>query len=315
MINPNPSDDRARAGPGAAHGDALILSPEQAQAVVRLVEAAPAVRRRYQFFVWTQSQMQALLPHQLLVCGAYQRQRRALVLDAFHSVVLSTRLLQQLTDGSSPLQTALLNAWISGRGRPRAVALAQLGGAAADDAQLLGRELGCHHLLVHGVSRPQRLNEVESLFVLGAGGEASDSQQVQRLECLELMLPHLHSTWQRTAATEHDLQMQGVPTVVQAHLRGGAAVPQRTQSVVTAREQQILRWVREGLSNHAIAEVLGISPLTVKNHIQKILRKLHAGNRAQAVAQALAQHLIDAAEPPERTPKSPPPAPTSDTAS
>ena len=303
MIAPSPPDERARAGPATLHGDAGILSPEQAQAVVRLVEAAPAVRRRYQFFVWTQSQMQALLPHQLLVCGAYQRQRRALALDAFHSVVLSTRLLQQLTDSASPLQTALLNAWIGGRGRPCAVPLALLGGVAADDAQLLRRELGCSHLLVHGVSRPQRLKEVESLFVLGASGEASDRQQAQRLDCLELMLPHLHSTWQRTAATEQDLQGQGVPTVVAAHLRDSPAPPQRPQGMVTAREQQILRWVREGLSNHAIAEVLGISPLTVKNHIQKILRKLHAGNRAQAVAQALALHLIDAAEPPERGPK------------
>lgn len=315
MIDPRTPDECARAGPGTLHGDAAILSPEQAQAVVRLVEAAPAVRRRYQFFVWTQSQMQALLPHQLLVCGAYQRQRRALVLDAFHSVVLSTRLLQQLTDCAGPLQTALLDAWINGRGSPRTVALAQLGGAAADDAQLLRRELGCNHLLVHGVSRPQRLNEVESLFVLGTSGDASDLQQRQRLQCLELMLPHLHSTWQRTAATEQDLQAQGVPTVVPAHLRDGATPPQRPHSVVTAREQQILRWVREGLSNQAIAEVLGISPLTVKNHIQKILRKLHAGNRAQAVAQALAQHLIDAAEPPERTAQPPPSTPTSDAAS
>ena len=78
---------------------------------------------------------------------------------------------------------------------------------------------------------------------------------------------------------------------------------------MTAREQQILRWVREGLSNQQIAEVLDISPLTVKNHVQKILRKLNAGNRAQAVAQALALHLIDAAEPPERAPKGPPPVP------
>lgn len=65
---------------------------------------------------------------------------------------------------------------------------------------------------------------------------------------------------------------------------------------VTERERQILRWVRDGKSNQQIADVLGIGPLTVKNHIQKILRKLGAGNRAQAVAQALARNLIDAAE-------------------
>jgi DNA-binding NarL/FixJ family response regulator len=39
-----------------------------------------------------------------------------------------------------------------------------------------------------------------------------------------------------------------------------------------------------GLSNVAIGGKLAISPLTVKNHMQKILRKLHVRNRTQAAA-------------------------------
>ena len=89
-------------------GDPLILDTAQAQAIVRLVESAPAVRRRYQFFVWTQSQMQALLPHQLLVCGAYQRQQRAVVMDIFHNIVLPPEVLQPLTGPDSPLVEALV---------------------------------------------------------------------------------------------------------------------------------------------------------------------------------------------------------------
>jgi len=38
---------------------------------------------------------------------------------------------------------------------------------------------------------------------------------------------------------------------------------------------------------------LNISPFTVKNHVQKILRKLGAANRAQALACAMNQHLLD----------------------
>jgi DNA-binding NarL/FixJ family response regulator len=50
--------------------------------------------------------------------------------------------------------------------------------------------------------------------------------------------------------------------------------------------------VREGKSNPQIGLHLGISPLTVKNHVQKLLHKLGATNRAQAVAIAMAQHLL-----------------------
>jgi transcriptional regulator EpsA len=288
--------------PPAAH-DALLLSAEQGQAVVRLVEAAPDVRRRYQFFVWTQSQMQALVPHQVLVCGAYQRQRRALVLDAFHNIVLAPEVLQALTDPQSPLVAALVQCWVDGRGRPRALDLARLDAGAAEAAQGLRAGLGYSHLLVHGVARPQRPSEIESLFIFG--GMGSGAVLAQRCTWLDLMLPHLHSTWQRVAATELELQRPAASAApVPARLRDDAPPPPPRGSV-TERERQILRWVREGKSNQAVAEILGISPLTVKNHIQKILRKLGAGNRAQAVAQALAQNLIDAATPPEQgvTPK------------
>lgn len=51
--------------------------------------------------------------------------------------------------------------------------------------------------------------------------------------------------------------------------------------------------MRDGKSNQAISNELGISALTVKNHVQKILRKLGAANRAQAVAKALMMNVFN----------------------
>jgi DNA-binding CsgD family transcriptional regulator len=39
--------------------------------------------------------------------------------------------------------------------------------------------------------------------------------------------------------------------------------------------------------------ILKISPLTVKNHVQKILRKLDVLNRTQAVGKALALRVLN----------------------
>ena len=282
--------------------DSQILSAEQAQAVVRLVEAAPSVRRRYQFFVWAQSQVQILLPHQLMVCGAYQRHRKAVVFDAFHNIVLPPDVLDSLTHADSPLVAALTRHWVDGRGQPRALDLARLDAEATNAAQGLRSSMGYTHLLVHGVARPQRPLEIESLFIFGGIGAAA--LLAQRNACLDLVLPHLHSTWQRVTSTELELQRPSQAPPAAAD-RPRSDAPPAPRGSVTDRERQILRWVREGKSNQQIAEVLGISPLTVKNHVQKILRKLGAGNRAQAVAQALAQNLIDAATPPVQvsTPK------------
>lgn len=52
---------------------------------------------------------------------------------------------------------------------------------------------------------------------------------------------------------------------------------------LTTREKEILLWIAEGKSNPEIGKILTISPLTVKNHVQKILKKLNVVNRAQAI--------------------------------
>jgi DNA-binding NarL/FixJ family response regulator len=63
--------------------------------------------------------------------------------------------------------------------------------------------------------------------------------------------------------------------------------------LVTDREVEILRLVQQGKSNHEIGAALGISPLTVKNHVQKIYRKLSVQNRAHAVSRGISLRLLD----------------------
>jgi len=43
---------------------------------------------------------------------------------------------------------------------------------------------------------------------------------------------------------------------------------------------------------HRDRTILEISPLTVKNHVQKILRKLNVQNRTQAVGKAMALRIL-----------------------
>ena len=56
---------------------------------------------------------------------------------------------------------------------------------------------------------------------------------------------------------------------------------------LTAREQQILELIAEGLTNRQISSDLIISESTVENHIHHIFVKLRISNRAQAVAHAI----------------------------
>ena len=62
---------------------------------------------------------------------------------------------------------------------------------------------------------------------------------------------------------------------------------------LTAREKEILRWVKEGKSTWEISAILGISQNTVQFHMRNILQKLNVTKRSHALAIALGNKLID----------------------
>ncbi|MFF3498009.1 response regulator [Streptomyces sp. NPDC003247] len=73
------------------------------------------------------------------------------------------------------------------------------------------------------------------------------------------------------------------PAVPAAH--GG---PER----LSAREREVLALVARGLTNTEIAETLGLSPLTAKTHVSRIMGKLGARDRAQLVIIAYESGLV-----------------------
>jgi DNA-binding CsgD family transcriptional regulator len=80
------------------------------------------------------------------------------------------------------------------------------------------------------------------------------------------------------------------PTVVSFSRRPGLAatgpiaMAQESDNGLTAREQEILVLVSTGATNLQIAERLVLADSTVKSHVKRILRKLHAANRAEAAS-------------------------------
>jgi len=61
---------------------------------------------------------------------------------------------------------------------------------------------------------------------------------------------------------------------------------------LSAREMEILKCITRGQSNKEIAQQLGISRQTVKNHMTSILRKLAVNDRTQAAVYALRRGWI-----------------------
>lgn len=64
------------------------------------------------------------------------------------------------------------------------------------------------------------------------------------------------------------------------------------QTLLSAREQEILRYMAGGFSNKEIADAVFLAEGTVKNHVSTILAKLNCRDRTQAVLRGLQIGLI-----------------------
>lgn len=155
----------------------------------------------------------------------------------------------------------------------------------------------------------------------GAGGIAAVKRLAPRTRVLMLTAAEQRSVLQEAMDAGCDgfvTKRHSVATViaaVEAVLRGetpispdvaGGLVGRRSVAVggdLTRREADVLRLIGAGLANQDIADELRISVNTVRNHVQRVLTKLDAHSKLEAVAIAARNGLIGSdRERPDRSP-------------
>ena len=100
----------------------------------------------------------------------------------------------------------------------------------------------------------------------------------------EEALGGVHEVSLETSTNRHPPAAVDEPDAVGAAPRVLARALRSARDVLTNREVEILELMAQGRTNAAIAAQLVISEGTVKQHVKHILRKLRAGNRAEAVS-------------------------------
>ncbi|MEU0603048.1 response regulator transcription factor [Streptomyces sp. NPDC006393] len=97
----------------------------------------------------------------------------------------------------------------------------------------------------------------------------------------------------RTVAAGDALLSPG-PTarLIARFLRSPAAPVTGGPDCLSDREREVLTLVARGLTNTEIGEALGVSPLTAKTHVSRIMGKLGARDRAQLVIVAYESGLV-----------------------
>ncbi|WP_333779010.1 response regulator transcription factor [Streptomyces sp. IBSBF 3136] len=94
------------------------------------------------------------------------------------------------------------------------------------------------------------------------------------------------------AAGEALLSPGPTARLIERFLRSPSAPPTAGPECLSERERQVLTLVARGLNNTEIAEALGLSPLTAKTHVSRIMGKLGARDRAQLVVVGYESGLV-----------------------
>jgi transcriptional regulator EpsA len=266
-------------GPGSRESELLaasgarLLDPQLLEGLLLNVDTSFRVHTRPQLFGWAQGMLQNLVRHELLLCALREGRPMTYQVDCFASPWIDSDRVRGLFQQDVELVAELVRRWVAAEFHP--VVCAVSGPEALAHGRFAGElhGIGADSVMVHGTY--DSLGKPVSLFVLAA---VPGDLGPEHAFLLELIVPFLHLAWMRSQLAR---PLEDVHAA--AH----------TADVLTAREKEILRWIHLGKSNFEIGTILGISPLTVKNHVQKILRKLNVRNRTQAVGRALALHLLE----------------------
>ncbi len=255
-------------------GSPALLDPLELESLKLIMDASLRVHARPHFFSWTQGLLQNLLKHEALLCALRSAEPISFPfhVESFSTSPLDPALLSDMFRQDTSMVPHIIRTWEENSFRP---VVFETGNASPFAQSALWREfnrIGADAVVAHGTY--DALGKPASFFIFACQSQTMGPRQVY---CVELIVPFLHQAWVRT---QIDRSVEG-------------AVEQPTgASLLTSREREILKWIHLGKSNIEIGTILEISPLTVKNHVQKILRKLNVQNRTQAVVKALALRIL-----------------------
>lgn len=251
--------------------NSVRLTSHDLEHLIVTIETSLVINKRHQFFLWAQGALQGFIPHETLFCAFGDIGRMRFKHETFSRRVLDPQLEQQVGDPANGLLPRIIDDWLRGGSVPWL--LSPDGDGHVGRRQLLADLSRCEfgHVAAHGAKEVK--GDFGSFFVF-VGLPSLPSAREAYL--LELLMPYLHMALYRMLAKESSGKSDDVAAV----------------TLLSKREIQVLHWVKGGKTNQEIGQILGISPPTVKNHLQNIMRKLNVNNRAQAVGKATTLRLV-----------------------
>ena len=135
-----------------------------------------------------------------------------------------------------------------------------------------------------GIKTMQKLKKIDSrvpIIILTAFGDIPTAVEAVKQGAYDFI----------TKPPEFDKLITIIKRAVEMRRPKMEAMKRKTP-VLSNREKEVLKWLKEGKRSWDISRILQISRNTVNFHIKNLFKKLNVVNRTQAVSEAMRQGII-----------------------
>ncbi len=249
--------------------DEMTLEGEEPARLAAVIDSSLRVLNEPQFFSWSQGELQYLLSHEILICGISSGSDSKMRYYRYSSTrYFRLEHFNEVCDPENGL-FALMMGLTRKTGRPCVLGPGvSIGGC--DPAWLpLLDSCELRNVAAYGLSGSD--GQLKSYFCFA---RISEELCPRIMYLIEVLTPILEATLSR----------------VVAGIKGQTHFPDA--GLLSKREIEVLHFVMAGKTNQVIAEEMFLSPLTIKNHVQNIMKKLKVKSRGHAVTKGFKLGLL-----------------------
>jgi transcriptional regulator EpsA len=260
------------------------LSMHELGAFLKIIQDSLVVRSHENLFHWLHDEVQAFLPHDILI-AAWGDFYLGLVHTDVVSYLPGIRTTEVSQEELLPFLFGMFGLWVDSERTPLLFPIDEETFHFKKGHETTDLEKALTHMrsaLVQGIKDERGRHDC--LYVVLS---ANATFEPRAIRAMEILLPyidvalrqvvHLPAQYPDTPDPKDEIELAGM-----------AMEPDTLKEVddfgLSAREHEIMHWVAMGKTNPEIGSILNISSFTVKNHLQRIFRKIDVMNRAQAVA-------------------------------
>jgi len=235
-----------------------------------LMQESLHIRSHFELMLWLQGNLQAYIPHEVMI-AAWGDFSLGLIYVDIVSALPGVRTGKISGADITSLLQNFYKYWLDHSKSPFTLSM--------DKGIFHGHELGCieaninlkkmRSALVHGIKDYRGGHDCLYVMINTTAKMPASSRKI-----IATMLPYIDCTLR---------QLEHLPEQLPDEAIENDELENEIVGTLSIREAEIMEWVKSGKTNQDIGMILNISAFTVKNHMQRIFKKLDVLNRAQAV--------------------------------